>query len=394
MYVRHLSLTDFRNYRRLELELPAGTLLFVGENAQGKTNLLEAVYLLSTIRSPRTGSDGELVNWEGAHDGPPVARLVADAERLSGPVRVEMAVQGQPDGGFASPAGQYRAGKRLRVNGAAKRASEAIGQINAVFFTPQDLDLVGGPPSLRRRYIDVTLSQVDRRYLASLQQYGKVLLQRNALLRRIREGVADSDELAFWDGQMAESGAYIVSARAGTLARLAGLAAEAQTSLSGEREELALVYEPHWARDFDAERAARADEAELARAYLETLLQGRQRELAAGATLWGPHRDDLLFLLDGRSAAAFASRAQRRTAALALRVAEARFLLAATGDHPVLLLDDVLSEMDELRRRGVLDAIAGFDQVWITSAEREQEGQESVPGARVYVVRQGQVASE
>jgi DNA replication and repair protein RecF len=305
-----------------------------------------------------------------------------------------MAVQGQPDGAILSPTGQYRAGKRLRVNGAAKRASEAIGQINAVFFTPQDLDLVGGPPSLRRRYIDVTLSQVDRRYLVSLQKYGKVLLQRNALLRRIRDGAAEGDQLAFWDAQMAEAGAYIVGARARTLARVAGLAREAQASLSGEREELALVYEPHWARDFDAERAAGAGEAELATAYVEALLQGRRREIAAGASLWGPHRDDLLFLLDGRSAAAFASRAQRRTAALALRVAEARFLLAATGDYPVLLLDDVLSEMDEGRRRGVLDAIAGFDQVWITSAEREEEGQASVPGARIYRVKQGQVTLE
>ncbi len=391
MYVRQLSLTDFRNYRHLELALPAGALLLVGDNAQGKTNLLEAVYLLSTTRSPRASSDGELIHWEASRDGTAVARLVAEAERLSGPIRVEMAIQGQQGEGVVAPGSRPRALKRLRVNGAVKRASEVLGQINAVLFSSQDIDLIGGPPSLRRRYLDITLSQVDTRYLASLQQYSKVVLQRNALLRRIQEGAAHREELTFWDTQMAQAGSYMVSTRARTVARLTDLAAEAHGLLSGDREALGLTYQPQWAHGWDGDRAGAASEEELATAFLETLAQGRQRELAAGASLWGPHRDDLLFLLDGRSAAAFASRAQGRTAALALRLAEARFLLANTGDHPVLLLDDVFSEMDEGRRRGVLDAVSGFDQVWITSAERGQGERQLVPGAAVFSVGGGQV---
>ena len=383
MYVRRLSLSEFRNYRRLELDLPAGLLLFLGRNAQGKTNLLEAVHLLSTVRSPRTSSDIELVNWRASQEGPPVARIVAEAERKAGPVRVEMAILGPDEG-------RGRAGKRLRVNGVPHRASQVVGQISSVFFTPQDLDLIGGPPSLRRRFLDITLSQVDGRYLAALQDYMKVILQRNALLRRIRDGAAHSDELSFWESRMAESGAYIVEARTDATTRLAGLAATAHRNLSGGQEELRLVYEPRWTRDWSAVDMVGKDRAALAAVLLETLERSCQQEIAAGASLWGPHRDDLLFLLDDRSAAAFASRAQCRTSALALRLAEARFLLAATDDHPVLLLDDILSEMDDDRRRAVLDAFSGFDQVWITSAE-EEYARAAVSQAHAFVVREGAV---
>ena len=388
MHIQRLTLSDFRSYRSLDLELPPGLLLFLGENAQGKTNLLEAVYLLSTVRSPRTGSDGDLINWDVSKDGPPVARIVAEAERKAGPVRVEMAIRGQEETPLA---GHSRSGKRLRVNGVPQRASQVVGQINAVFFTPQDLDLVGGPPSLRRRYLDITLSQVDGRYLAALQEYSKVILQRNALLRRVREGLSAVEELSFWEARMAASGSHIVRVRTEAAMRLAELAAAAHVALSGEREELRLVYEPRWARDWDAARLSGKDEAELSAALLDTLNQSRQREIAAGVSLWGPHRDDLLFLLNGRPAAAFASRAQRRTAALALRLAEARFLLAVTGDHPVLLLDDVLSEMDDRRRRGVLDAVAGFDQVWVTSAE-EEAARAMAPAAHLFNVSGGEVS--
>jgi DNA replication and repair protein RecF len=384
MLVRRLTLDNFRNYRRLELDLPAGLLLFLGENAQGKTNLLEAVHLLSTIRSPRTTSDSDLINWDV--DGVPVARIVAEAERLAGPVRVEMAIRGAE----AITPGGTRAGKRLRVNGAPRRAAQVVGQISSVFFTPQDLDLIGGPPALRRRYFDITLSQIDSRYLTALQEYARVMLQRNALLRRLREGLARTDELSFWESRMAESGAHIVRARAEASRSLAALAAESHVSLSGQREELRLVYEPRWRHDWNADDLLGKDEGELAAAFLETLVRSRPQEIGAGASLWGPHRDDLLLLLDGHPAAAFASRAQRRTAALALRLAEARFLLASTGDRPVLLLDDVLSEMDERRRRGVLDAIAGFDQVWITSAE-EEYAREALPAAHVFTVKAGEV---
>ena len=272
MYVRHLSISDFRNYRRLELDLPAGLLLFLGRNAQGKTNLLEAVHLLSTVRSPRTSTDTELINWDALQDGPPVARIVAEAERTGDAVRVELAVRG-PDEDHS------RAGKRLRLNGVPQRASQVVGQISSVLFTPQDLDLIGGPPSLRRRFLDITLSQVDGRYLAALQDYTKVVLQRNALLRRIRDGSARPDDLSFWESRMAESGAYIVDARTGATGRLADLAATAHGDLSGGLEALRLVYEPRWAREWSAADMRGKDRAALGVAFLETLAGSRPQEI-------------------------------------------------------------------------------------------------------------------
>jgi len=303
---------------------------------------------------------------------------------------VEVAVVARPPGGLAlgGPASRLPASKRLRVNGVARRASETVGQVTAVLFTTQDIDLIGGPPALRRRYLDITLSQVDPAYLRALQRYGKVVLQRNALLRRIQEGAAGLDELSFWDDEMAREGAYILGSRGRAVAALALLARETHRALSGGGEDVSLVYLPQLSRAWDGDRVAAASSDELVSALLQALASGRQRDVAAGVSLTGPHRDDLLFLLDGRPAAAYASRGQQRTAALALRLAEARFLLERSGEYPVLLLDDVLSELDETRRRAILLAASEFEQVLITSVDADRF---DVADAHLYHVVAGKV---
>ncbi|MDI6857297.1 MAG: DNA replication/repair protein RecF [Dehalococcoidia bacterium] len=388
MRISHLSLSDFRNYSRLDLSLPAGRLLFLGDNAQGKTNLLEAVHLLSTMRSLRVSTDVELIRWE-ALDGPiPVARLVADAETSSGPVRVEMIIEGQQTASATDD--RARAAKKVRVNGTPRRLSGAMGRIKAVLFTSPDIDLVGGPPALRRRYLDVALSQVDEAYLGALQQYGKVLTQRNALLHRVQSALAGRDELAFWDVRFADLAAAIVSRRARAVALLSGYAGETHAFLSDAREELMVAYRPRGGREWDGADLSDAEERDIAAGLVETLNRNREREVAAAASLWGPHRDDVALTLNGRPAVAFASRAQARTIALALRLAEARLLLERSGEHPVLLLDDILSEMDARRRTSVLEAAGGFDQVWITSAEQGEIERIAV-GATVFVVEDGRV---
>jgi DNA replication and repair protein RecF len=388
MRISRLSLANFRNYSRLDLSPPAGRLLFLGSNAQGKTNLLEAIYLLSTMRSLRVSGDAELIRWEALDEALPAARLVADAETPSGPVRVEMAVEAQQRA--SAPDDRSRATKRVRVNGAPKRTSGAMGRIKAVLFTSQDIDLVGGAPALRRRYLDLALSQVEEGYLGALQQYNKTLVQRNALLHRIQSGLARRDELGFWNGRFAQLASGIASRRAHAVAAIARNAAETHGSLTDGRERLAVTYRPRWSRDWDDERIRAVDPAETANALLDTLNRNRERELAAAASLWGPHRDDLAFTLNDRPADAFASRAQARTIALALRLAEARLLLDRSGDHPILLLDDILSEMDTERRLGVLEAVSGFDQVWLTSAEQGDTGRIAA-GATVFTVNEGQV---
>jgi len=395
MRIRHLHLSDYRNFPRLDLALPAGPAIILGANAQGKSNLLEAVHLLATMRSPRTTSDAELIRWQvDPLAGPPVGRLVADVDAQAGPLRLEMAVvgrSGQPlrPGGEQGPSGH--ATKTVRVNGLARRLSEAVGQLAAVLFTAHDMEMVVGPPSLRRRYLDIAISQVDGAYLRALQRYAKVLLQRNHLLKRLQDGSARREELAFWDEQLVLEGSAIVGARALAVSNLAPLAAAAHADLSDGREELSLVYQPHLGATTDGHQAASLARQELATAFAQELGRWCQREVRAGATILGPHRDDLLVQLDGVSAAAFASRAQQRTIALALRLAEARLIRQRRGDSPVLLLDDVLSELDARRRAAVLAAVADYEQVVITATDLDRFSPDFLGRAALFRVAAGSV---
>jgi len=377
MRVRRLQLSDYRNFSRLDFALPTGPVVIVGGNAQGKSNLLEAVYLLSTMRSPRADSDGELIRQQAAQmeGAPPLARLVAEVEGRGGTVRLEMAVVGRgggPGSFAARSAGVPRANKVVRVNGVARRLADAVGQLNAVLFTAHDMEVIDGPPSLRRRYLDITISQVDGGYLRALQRYAKVLLQRNHLLKRVQEGSARREELAFWSQELVREGSYIIGARALTVASLGPLAVAAHAALSEGQEELTLVYQPQLGGAVDGFQAATLSQSELAAAFAQVMGQWSEREIGAGASLLGPHRDDLLFHLNGIPAATFASRAQQRTIAIALRLAEARYLLERRGESPVLLLDDVLSELDGRRRAAVLAAIADYEQALVTATELDR----------------------
>ncbi|MCH7718344.1 MAG: DNA replication/repair protein RecF [Chloroflexi bacterium] len=374
MWVRHLSLTNFRNYRRQEMTLGQGPSLLLGDNAQGKSNLVEALFLLATTRSERAQTDGELIHWDALGDPQPVARVTAQVERREGPLQLEVIVAARaqgPDAATARTRGRVLASKRLRVNGVARRQQDMVGQLTAVLFTTRDLELIDGAPSERRRFLDVTLSQLDPAYLQALQRYGKVITQRNALLRRIQDGAASPDELTFWDGELARDGGALLQQRSVAVAALAEHAREAHRRLSGGQEELTVTYQPRL-EGWDGSPSGAQPEAALQ----EALAAGRRRDIAAGVTLTGPHRDDLTFALNGVAAASFASRGQQRTAALALRLAEARFMAERKGDLPVVLLDDVLSELDENRRHAVLASLGEWDQLIITSADADRFGEE------------------
>jgi DNA replication and repair protein RecF len=388
MRITRLSLTNFRNYAKQELELPAGVSFIYGENAQGKSNLLEAIFLLATTRSERSQTDGELINWAALEDTQPVARVEAEVERSDGPLKLEVIVVGRPRGPDAVE--RVPASKRLRVNGVAKRQADMVGQLMAVLFTTEDMDLVSGAPAGRRRYMDVMLSQLERGYARSLSRYNKLVSQRNALLKRIQERDAEPDELEYWDSEIASDGAAITRSRGTATVAVGRLAADAHAELSGGDETLAIEYQPRL-EGWDGDRAAAASEDELREALLEKLERARSRDIAAGITLSGPHRDDLSITLNGVAAGAFASRGQQRTVALAVRLAEARYMAACRGELPVVLLDDVLSELDEHRQRAVLGSLGGWDQLLITSAEPERSASE-VPGvAAVFRVREGTI---
>ena len=384
MYLTRLSLTNFRNYGRQTLELAPGPVLLLGENAQGKTNLLEAMFLLATGRSERASVDGDFIAWGVRDDPQPFAQVGGRAMRGSGEIAVEVTIAGR-----AGAHGNLIASKRFKLNGVPKRASDVVGAILAVLFTTDDMELVKGAPSGRRRYLDVMLSQADHRYLRALQRYTKVVAQRNALLKRIGEGpVAAATELAYWDEEMARDGAAILAGRAVALRQIALHAAGAHARLSGEREALGVMYEPRFADAWTPGRIAAGDPEEIASALLDRLQATHARDIAAGVTLIGPHRDDFALTLGGESAASFASRGQQRTAALALRLAEARFLRDASGEQPILLLDDVLSELDEHRRASVLAAIEA-NQIFITSPDRDRFPDDLIRDAQVWRVTAG-----
>jgi DNA replication and repair protein RecF len=397
LIIRQLSLTNFRNYERLELDLPPHITVLRGENAQGKSNLLEAVYLLATSRSSRTGTERELISWSAFQQTPPVCRVAADIQRGNGPLRLDIALMAKlsplheiddsPDPGHA-PARVPPIEKRLRVNGAPRRAVDFVGQLNAVAFSVLDIALIGGEPALRRRYLDITNSQINTQYLRQLQRYHRVLVQRNRLLRRISERQAGLDELSFWDSELVQTGSYLIVQREHTVAALSGLASTIHDELSGSQGDLHLDY----SRSIDkgSDKGGSTD-GEVAEIFYQALQARRDRELAQGVSLVGPHRDDLAFLVNDTNIGTYGSRGQQRTVALSLKLAEAQFMLARTGDHPILLLDDVLSELDSQRRDHLLHSVTGYQQVLVTTTDLDHFEADFLSEAQLLEVAEGRI---
>ena len=386
MRLTHLSLTNVRTYERLELELGRGIHVIAGENAAGKSNLLDAVAMLATTRSHRGGNDLDLINWDALATEPLAgARLVGQIDGNAGSATLEIAVLA------SEPAadGSRRASRRFRLNGVARRASDLIGQLRVVMFSADDLTIIHGSPSGRRRYLDLTISQFDQAYVRAAQRYNRVLQQRNSLLRTLRERRGNLDELAFWDDELAESGAVMVQARANALARLGQDAAARYPTLGAADEALTVCYRPALPDDL-VEATRSHDFAERFRAAVE---EGRQDDVWRGATRIGPHRDDIAFEIDGHDAGVSASRGQQRTAALALRLSEVALSADTTGDPPVLLLDDILSELDAHRRERVLAVAHGADQVLITTPDGDRPSEAELPDAHRYRLTDGELSA-
>ncbi|MBE0415718.1 MAG: DNA replication/repair protein RecF [Dehalococcoidia bacterium] len=379
MYIEHLSLINFRNYERLELELPSHLMVLQGDNAQGKTNLLEAIYLLATARSHRTATERELINWSAPREGLGIARLLAQVQKRGGNIRVEIAVMAAypspEEVATAEPSGATHVQKRIRINGIPRRASDLVGQINVVLFSSQDIDLIGGAPSLRRRYLDLTNSQVNSRYLRALQRYNKVLLQRNHLLRLIGERRAAADQLDFWDRELVGNGSYLINERQLMVAELNEFALPIHHQLTAEREKLGITYLP----------------SVSVMEFQDRLREVREKEVALGMSLVGPHRDDLAFLVNDVDMNVYGSRGQQRTIALSLKLAEARFMHTRVDDHPILLLDDVLSELDAARRHHLLGSIASYQQLVITTTDLDRFDSAFLAEAALFQVSEGRV---
>ncbi len=390
IHLSRLSLTGFRNHTNTELELRPGLTLFQGQNGHGKSNLLEAAYMLAIAKSARSSHERELVNWSLAETGGHMQVLGVGRQgdtTIQAQIDVDVTAATTPNGnpGFR---------KGLRVNGIKRSAIDFVGNLNIVFFEADDLEIIHGSPGRRRRYLDILISQSDPAYLKSLQRYGQVMTQRNQLLRRIRDGVSEELELAFWDERLSYEGSRVTDARRRSVDGLNEHAVPAHSELT-DGDKLELEYRPR----ITASSNDRPDVSQMTSEMIEqemknTLLALRRREIAQGMTVIGPHRDDLEIRLNDNPAGNFASRGQSRTIALSLKLAEAVFVTNSTGRTPVLALDDILSELDPERRRLVLEAATKHEQVLLTSTEPGIVPQEFLDTADIYTVMNGRVTQD
>jgi DNA replication and repair protein RecF len=386
MHIAHLSLTNVRSFRHLDFDLTPGLHVIAGPNGSGKSNLLESIALLATARSLRTTNDAELIAWDALRDDPlPAARLTARVQsRADDHVQIEVIVgarQPMTDTATAS------ATRRFRVNGVARRASDLIGRLRVVMFSADDLGIIEGAPALRRRYLDITISQIDPAYVRALQRYQRVLQQRNSLLRRLQEDHGKPSELDFWDEELAQTGAVLLIARHRVLRELHRGASDRYAALSTREDHLEIAHQPAVPPELAA--ALGATSTEVAAQFLAALSESRRRDILAGTTRYGPHRDDVSFRVSGHPAASAASRGEMRGMALALRLAEVALSTQITADPPVLLLDDVLSELDADRRARVLAAAFEVDQVLITTPDPDRPAHAGLSSARRYRLQNG-----
>ncbi|MEB3226814.1 MAG: DNA replication/repair protein RecF [Synechocystis sp.] len=373
MYLKKLYLRAFRNYLEQIVEFSAQKTILVGNNAQGKSNLLEAVELLATLKSHRTNRDQELV-FDGAANG----QIKALLDRQYSVAELEIILR--------------RSGRRsLQINQTtARRQLDFLGTLNAVEFSCLDLDLVRGAPDCRRQWLDTLLTQLEPLYAHILGQYQHILKQRNALLKIIRQqtegGESPNSEqknnLDLWDQQLVEMGARVARRRSRGIERLAPLAAEWHGRISGETEQLQIDYQPSitWKGD---------DPQAVQQAFWERLEQRRIAEYQLGATVVGPHRDEIQFLINDTPAKTYGSQGQQRTLVLALKLAELSLIEAVIGEPPLLLLDDVLAELDLDRQSQLLAAVEDRFQTLITTTHLNRFDDQWRRSAQIFKVNNG-----
>ena len=389
MHLQHLHLEEFRVYRELDVSLPPSGIRIVGPNGSGKSSILEAVAVLSTARSQRVNSDRELIRWgSGSEYGvPPYSRcsgrFESGHEHYEAAIELEADASSHPDEdppGLAE--GSVR--KRCLIDGRPVRVLDLVGRLRSVAFSPEDVAIVSGPPAGRRRLIDIVISQLDRRYLKALSRYARVMGQRNGLLKAFaRDAVSPGSaqarsQLLFWDDELIDAGCIIVARRRELVDQLSRLAATRYAELAGGAQ-FGVAYESNvltqdrtGSPSTQSAASGPTREDEVVRAAFRLRLSERQSdEFRRGVSLVGPHRDDFLLSLDRVDLGTYGSRGQQRLGILALKLAEADLMIAVGGEPPILLLDDVLSELDPERGRLMLETIARFDaQVIVTATDR------------------------
>jgi len=338
VHITKIQLQNFRNYAQAEIAPCPGVTVLYGNNAQGKTALLEAVTLCCTGRSHRTPRDRELIRWEQ-----PFAKVRVEVERDDGMHEIDMLMN-------------HTARKTVKVGGRVlQRSGELMGHLNGVLFAPEDLRIVKDGPAERRRFVDMELSQIRPGYYYALQNYNRALNQRNHLLREIARNPSLRDTLDEWDAQLARFGADIMERRRNFISLISRSAQESHREISGGAEELRVVYQ--------ASIDTQEDGSALRNTIVRALRMSRENDIRRGTTTIGAHRDDLALVLSGMDVRSYGSQGQQRTAALSLKLAELDIMHRESGEWPVLLLDDVMSELDPGRRRHLLKRFEGVQTI-------------------------------
>ncbi|WP_202081575.1 DNA replication/repair protein RecF [Caldalkalibacillus salinus] len=367
MYVKELHLTHYRNYESLSLQFDPYIHLFIGDNAQGKTNLLESLYVLALAKSHRTNKDKEWISWEEGY-----TRLQGTVEKRHATIPLELQISSK--------------GKKARLNRIEQqKLSDYVGVLNVVMFAPEDLEIVKGSPQVRRRFIDMELGQMSPHYLYQLTQYQKLLSQRNALLKQWDKRQQHRPMVDIFTEQLIEVAVKIIKKRAHFVQQIEKWANEIHQGITEQKETLNVHYVLSTQMD-DC-----TDEQEMTRTLSEKFDKIREQEEARGTTLVGPHRDDLQFIVNGVNVHTYGSQGQQRTTSLALKLAEIELIRKEVGEYPILLLDDVLSELDDQRRSHLLRAIQNKVQTFVTNTSLEGIHQSILDQSTVYRVQQGKI---
>ena len=371
MKLTELNLHHFRNYDEAQVEFSPQINVLIGENAQGKTNLLESIYVLAMTRSHRTNNDRELIEF-----GKDAAQIKGTVQRELGSLKLELDI------------GKH--GKKAKANHLEKaRLSEYLGQLNVILFAPEDLALVKGAPTVRRRFIDMEFGQVSPKYLHDLTQYRDILKQRNRYLKQLQSHEAqDQLYLEVLSEQLAAVGGAIISQRVKFLSELEGYAQELHQSITQGRENLTFEYSSA-VKDVSA-----LTEVELSEALMDLYRQNQSKEIFQGTTLYGPHRDDVRFLINHKNVQTYGSQGQQRTTALSVKLAEIDLMKNQTGEYPILLLDDVLSELDGARQTHLLKTIQDKIQTFLTTTGLSDVARNLIKEPRIFHIRDGQLFPE
>jgi recF protein len=368
VFLKQITLQHYRNYDSLELDTDRKVNLFVGPNAQGKTNLLEAIFALALTKSHRTSKDRELIGWQAES-----ARISGTVEKRYGSVTLDLTFSPQ--------------GKKAKINGLEQRKlSDFVGTLNVVMFAPEDLEIVKGTPGVRRRFLDMEIGQVQPGYLHTLQQYGKALVQRNNYLKTAGRGANLQEALLdVWNAQLAEYGVKIMKKRKHFIHKLQIWAEQIHAGITAGGEKLDVQYRPSFEIDLEQ------DEAVLFDQFMIKLSQVKDQEIRRGMTLIGPHRDDMSFSINGKEAQVYGSQGQQRTTALSLKLAEIELIREEIGEYPLLLLDDVLSELDRNRQTQLIETFQSKVQTFITTTGLESVDVGKLQDAGIYQVQNGKV---